>query len=442
MMMKKKLGTAIRLLLAPFLAFGVGLFRRRSFYQLNYTSGTTTWRECRMVLASLLRLEPIQNGKYISIFEKRIADLLGIRYAFSFSSGRMALYAILKALDIKDGDEVIVEGYTCVVVPAAIIYAGVKPVYVDISAKDYNIDVKKMETKITRKTKAIIAQHTYGNPANVATFKQICRRYNLFLIEDCAHTLGTSDKGSMLGTMGDVAFFSTDHTKFISTSVGGIAITNNEIIGKKLKEIYDDTPFLKKRHILKILLQLIMVNIFFTPHFYYLGKTLFSIYGALDLSFYMANYSEIKKPVTYPYPARMSNMQAKIGISQLNNLQQNINHRKAIYKKYQEMFKNFKLKHTSEAPLRVVLEVTNRDEWIKRLSPVLSVESWFDSCFQGKKDKLEEVFYRTGECPIAEGITKTNINFPTHLKIRAVDIDNMSRLLNQTLIKGIMNEIK
>jgi perosamine synthetase len=218
------------------LSIWVQLFKRRSLYQLNFTSGTTSWKECLMVILSLLRLEPIQNGKWIGIFEKKVTGLLGVRYAFTFSAGRMALYAILEALDIGDGDEVIIPGYTCVVVPAAIIYAGAKPVYVDISDEDHNIDVTKIEAKITGRTRAIIAQHTYGNPCNVGAIRQLCHRYNLALIEDCAHTLGTfTEEGNMLGTMGDAAFFSTDHTKFISTSVGGIVTTNDEAIGQKLK---------------------------------------------------------------------------------------------------------------------------------------------------------------------------------------------------------------
>jgi dTDP-4-amino-4,6-dideoxygalactose transaminase len=354
----------------------------------------------------------------------------------------MALYAILKVLNIGNGDEVIMPGYTCVVVPAAIIYAGAKPVYVDISEHDYNIDITKIEAKITDKTRAIIAQHTYGNLSYAATIKEICRRHNLFLIEDCAHTLDTSDKSNQLGKMGDAAFFSTDHTKYISTSVGGVAVTDNELIGQKLQSIYNATPFLGRWPILRILCQFIMFNVFFHPPFYFLGKHLANLYSALGLTFFMANYSEIKKPVSYPYPTRMSNIQAKIGISQIDNLQNNTEHRKAIYAKYKTLFHNFKLKNTSEAPLRFVLEVSNRDEWIKSMSTILSVESWFDSCAQGKKDKLEEIEYTNGECPVAEGVTKRIINFPTHLKVRPKDVDNIARKLNNSLISGIINEVR
>ena len=395
-----------------------------------------------MVLSSLLKLEPIQDGKWISAFEKKVTDLLGVRYAFTFSAGRMALYAILEALDIGDGDEVILPGYTCVVVPAAIIYAGANPVYVDVSEEDYNIDVTKIEAKITDKTRAIIMQHTYGNPSNAGAIRQICNRHNLVLIEDCAHTLGIFDRGGMLGTMGDVGFFSTDQTKFISTSVGGVATTDNELIGQRLKRVYENTPFLSKRDILRILFQFIAVNVSYHPQIRFLGRYLFTVYSLLGLTFFMTNYSEIKKPDSYPYPARMSNVQAKIGISQINNLSENIEHRNAIFLKYQEIFKDFKLKNTSDAPLRFVLEVSNRDEWIESLSPVLEVESWYDSCAQGKRENLEEIEYKNGECPVAEEVTKRIINFPTHLKVRPRDVDNITRGLKQSLLGGIINEVR
>jgi perosamine synthetase len=416
----------------------VQLFKRRSLYQLNFTSGTTTWKECLMVLLSLLKLEPIQDGKWISVFEKRIAGLLGVKYAFSFSAGRMALYSILKAVDIGEGDEVIIQGYTCVVVPAAIIYADAKPVYVDISRKDYNIDVDKIEAKITDKTRAIIGQHTYGNPCDLEAIRKICDQHNLVLIEDCAHLLGTSYKGSKLGAMGDAAFFSTDHTKFISTSVGGIAVTNNEFIGQSLKRIYDSTPFLSKRDILRILFQFVIVNVLYHPRISSVGRLFFDAYAFLGLTFFMSNYEEIKKPDSYPFPARMSNIQAKIGISQINNLKSNTQHRNNITEMYNEILGASGNKSTSNALLRYPLEVRNREEWIKSLSSVLQVESWFDSCAQGKRHNLWEIKYEDGDCPIAEDVTKRIINLPTHLKVKPKDVHKIASRLNESLLNGII----
>lgn len=417
--------------------FQVKFAQRKSLHQLNFTSGTTTWKECLIVMWSIIKMESLQKGNWIGIFERDITNLLGVRHVFTFSAGRMALYSILKALDIGEGDEVILPGYTCVVVPAAIIYAGARPVYIDISRRDYNLDADKIEAKITDKTRAIIAQHTYGIPCNLDAIKEICDRYKLFLIEDCAHLLGTSHKGKKLGTIGDVAFFSTDHTKFISTSVGGITVTNNDLVGQKLKNIYEDSPFLNKRDILKILSQFIIVNILYHPSIYFIGKYFSQVYNRLGWTFFMDNYDEIKKPSSYPYPARMSNLQAKIGCSQVKNLRKNLQHRNNIVKMYDKML-GVSTSSDFNALLRYPLEVTNREDWIKNLSPVLEVESWFDSPAQGKRRNLWEIRYRDGECPTAEEVTRRIINLPTHLKAKPEDVRKIASLLDEKLLNGIV----
>lgn len=103
---------------------------------------------------------------------------------FYFFKGRIALYAILKAMGVKAGDEVIIPGFTCVVVPNAVLYLGAKPVYVDIEAHTYNINTKRIEEKITEKTKAIIAQHTFGIPAEMDKILEIAKKHNLYVVED------------------------------------------------------------------------------------------------------------------------------------------------------------------------------------------------------------------------------------------------------------------
>jgi len=393
-----------------------------------------------MVLSSLLKAEPLQEGKWIGYFHNEITNLLDTRYAFTFAAGRMALYAILKALNINKDDEVILPGYTCVVVPAAIIMSGARPVYVDISREDYNIDANKIEAKITPKTKAIIAQHTYGSPCDLDAIRTICERYKLYLIEDCAHTIGTKYRGEKLGTIGDASFFSTDHTKYISTSIGGIAVTNNNSIGKRLSSVYSKTPFLNKNQILRILAQFIVVNLLYHPRFYFLGRALYYLYERARLPFFMGNYEEIKRPDNYPYPARLSNIQAKIGISQLKRLKQNTKHRRSIFARYQQVFSGFKIKNTSPSPLRFVFEVTNREEWIKRLSLLLKVETWFDSCAHGKYCSLSEIGYNHGSCPIAEEVTQRIINLPTHQKVRPQDVDEIASLLNNDFMREIVTE--
>src|SRR5512135_1616150 len=129
-------------------------------------------------------------------------EYLGLRL-FPFYKGRVALFAILKAMGVNTGDEVIVPGFTCVVVPNAVIYNRALPVFVDIDGATYNIDPGKIEAKITKKTRAIIVQHTFGVPAEMDGITEIAKAHNLFLIEDSCHTLGSRYKGKPVGAFGD-----------------------------------------------------------------------------------------------------------------------------------------------------------------------------------------------------------------------------------------------
>lgn len=146
------------------------------------------------------------SNQSIQKYEDMFKKFLNVSHASSFWKGRVALYAILKALGIGEGDEVLVEGFTCVVVPNAVIFAGAKPVYIAPDPKTYNMDVSQIETAITSKTKAIIVQHTFGLPADMDSILNIAKKYNLRVIEDCAPALGAIYKGRKVGTFGDAAF--------------------------------------------------------------------------------------------------------------------------------------------------------------------------------------------------------------------------------------------
>ncbi len=415
------------------------LWQRKSLFQLNFTAGTNSLGESLSVIISLLKLEPLRNGIWIDLFQKQLAGLLGVKYVFTFAAGRMALYAILKAMGIGKGDEVIIPGYTCVVVPTAIVLTGAKPVYVDISPKDYNMDVTQIEAKITPRTRAIIAQHTFGSPSNLEVITGLCHRYKLYLVEDCAHVMGDDGQGRMLGTAGDAAFFSTDHTKFISTSVGGIAVTDNPVIGARLKEIYDNTPFLKRSQILRILLQFMVTGLLCHPRIYYIGRAACYLYDKTGLPFFMGDYAEVKMPDSYPYPARLSNIQAKVGIAQLKKLKDNQEHRNLVFRKYRQLFDGVTIRNFSAYPLRFVLEVSNRERWAETLAPRVMVETWFDSPAHGKNSGLSEIFYNTGDCPVAEAVTGRIINLPTHPRVKPRDVDRMAALLTSELRDSIIN---
>lgn len=143
----------------------------------------------------------------MSDYQLNFAKQFSAAHAFAFWKGRVALYAILKAMGVGEGDEIILPGYSCVMDVNPIMYTGAKPVYVDIEPNLYNINLDLLEEKITERTKAIIALHTYGYPAEMDRLMEIANRHNIPVIEDCCLALGSKYKGKIVGTFGKAAYF-------------------------------------------------------------------------------------------------------------------------------------------------------------------------------------------------------------------------------------------
>jgi len=179
----------------------------------------------------------------IEEYHAQFAAWNGSAYAFSFMGGRVALSAIIYALGLRPGDEVILPGYTCVVVPNSFHYAGVKTVYGDIELGTYGLDAAQVEAKITPKTRAIMLHHLYGLVCrDYDEIVNIARQYNLFVIEDCAQSTGAEYKGRKVGNLGDVAFYSSERSKVFNTVQGGIAVTNDEELAARIRNYYEKAP--------------------------------------------------------------------------------------------------------------------------------------------------------------------------------------------------------
>jgi perosamine synthetase len=177
------------------------------------------------------------KGSYIQKFEQKFAEYIDIPHAVTVNNGTAALHLALLALDIKPGDEVIVPTFTYVASINAIAYMNAIPVFVD-SEKDYwQMDPKEIEKKITGKTRAILAVHLYGHPCNMDKLLQICNKYQLFLVEDCAEAIGSKYKGRYMGTFGDISAFSFFGNKTITTGEGGMIVTASEDLCNKAKLI-------------------------------------------------------------------------------------------------------------------------------------------------------------------------------------------------------------
>lgn len=177
----------------------------------------------------------LTNGKNTEKFEKSFAKYSKSKYATAVSNATSALHLSLISLGIKKGDEVIVPNITFLATANSILMAGATPVIVDVNSHDHNIDVNSIKDSITKKTKAIIPVHMAGKSCKIDDIMRLARKNNLFVIEDCAHAIGTKFKNQHVGTFGDVGCFSFYPTKNLTTLEGGMIITNSKKISENSK---------------------------------------------------------------------------------------------------------------------------------------------------------------------------------------------------------------
>ena len=175
------------------------------------------------------------KGKYINRFEESFATYLGSRNALSCSNGTVALHLPLLALNLQKDDEVLVPTFTYIATANAVRYCGAKPVLVDCLPDTWNIDPADMEKKITPKTKGVIPVHIYGNPCDMDAIMDISKKYSLFVVEDAAESHGAEYHGKKVGTIGDVGTFSFFGNKIITTGEGGMVVTNNDDLAEKMR---------------------------------------------------------------------------------------------------------------------------------------------------------------------------------------------------------------
>ena len=184
-------------------------------------------------------------GPTIYEFANLFSNYLGTKYALPVATGTAALHLALLALEIKPSDEVVVPALTFISPASMTAAIGAKPVFVDVAKDDFLIDQKKIEEKISKKTKAIIVVHLYGHPVVMEPILKLANKYNLKIIEDCAEALGAKYKGKFVGSYGDLACFSFYGNKFITTGEGGMLTTNNHRFFS-LAQLYCDHGMTKK----------------------------------------------------------------------------------------------------------------------------------------------------------------------------------------------------
>jgi dTDP-4-amino-4,6-dideoxygalactose transaminase len=349
----------------------------------------------------------------------------------------VALYAILKAMGISSNDEVIVPGFTCVVVPNAIMYALAKPVYVDIDKKNYNIDVDKIEEKITKNTKAIIAQHTFGIPANMDRIVEICKRYKLYLIEDACHALGSTYKGKELGTIGDAAFFSSQWSKPVTTGLGGWAVVNNNALIEKMDSVYSKFLTPSKKEELLIELQYKVYKYFLTPKLFWIAQSLYRKASKMGLTIGSSTNEELEYTKPQGFEKKMGDLQRKKLEEKLRDKDKVIRHRKRITEVYRyyfpEEYESLTDKDSKTVFLRFPLLVKDKEDTLKKAKEKkIELGDWFLSPLHPNLTGLDKAYYTQGLCPIAEDVCNHIINLPTHEKITVTEAEKIA-----TFVKNI-----
>ncbi len=376
----------------------------------------------------------LRVGKYTKEVEEWLQEFLSADHAFSVDSGRSALLLSLKSIGVKEGDEVILPGYTCVVVTNAIRYLGAVPVYVDVG-DDLNVIVSEIEQKITTKTKALVVQHTFGVAADLDAIVEIAGEKNIKIIEDCAHSLGGEYHERKLGTFGDIGFFSFGSNKIISSVRGGAVVTNSDKIAKNLEE---QIAKLKKQKLSELLRHLLHFPLFFIskPMYNFGGKIILGCAKKIKLLPNIISKKEKRGVIDNFYPSLFSNSLARITLSQLQNLAKNIKHRERIAKHYREELKS-KIEYQEGEEGRVWLYYTiftkDHDALASALKKqgVIAGTDWSGSVIVPKDIDLTKTNYQPGTCPNAEKISFQVLNLPTNLNIDIRKADKIVKIVNE-----------
>lgn len=174
-------------------------------------------------------------GSYVPAFEKKFAEYCDAKYGVAVCNGTVALHLALAALGIGKGDEVIIPSFTMIATAFAICYTGALPVFVDAEARTWNIDVRRIEAKITKRTKAIIPVHIFGNPCDMGALRDIAQKNDIHIVEDAAEAHGALFDGSKVGSFSSIAAFSFFANKNVTTGEGGMVVTSSEALYEKCR---------------------------------------------------------------------------------------------------------------------------------------------------------------------------------------------------------------
>lgn len=382
-------------------------------------------------------------------YKKAIAKYLNVDLAqiSLYWRGRVGLYCILKALDIRPGDEVILPAFTCVVVPSAIKYLGAKPIYTSIDPSTYNIDIQKLEKHITSKTKVILAQNTFGLTADLDPILAIAKKYGIKVIEDCAHGFGGTYKGRKNGTSATAAFFSSQWNKPFSTGIGGIVLCNDLDLAKKIQTIHASCtrPSLKDETMLAF--QIFIKKNILKPSIYWIALKVYrwaSQRGFISGSSDAGELENAEMPSNYLKSG--ADIQAKKGLDAIQYFDKNLAHRKAIATLYNNAFTKLEItpvfcpEYATHTFIKYPFLVKDQNKFLKLAQQnQIPLGDWLNSPIHPIRENLERWNYHQGSFPLAEKIGYHILNLPTDESISTSEAKRIIQFLEKNKNEIVRN---
>jgi len=362
----------------------------------------------------------------IDMYKDIIANYLQVEpdKIFFYWKGRVALYALLKAIDLGYKDEIIIPGFTCIVVPNAIKYVNAIPIYVDIEKSSLNTTLEKIKKKVNNNTKVIILQNTFGLSANIDEIVSFARLNGIYTIEDCAHGFGGTFKGKPNGTFADASFFSTQWNKPFSTGLGGFLVINNKALLPKVIEFEKQVknPNIKDKIGLAILL--FLRNKIVKSSTFWKLRRLYRFLSKHNLVIGSSSYEELDSfKMPRNYLKKMAKLQYDYGVKSIKSLTDDIKIRKkngVIYTEYLKSKGKYYVDekfHQNHSFLKYPVLVKNRLFFEKEAEKnKIELGDWFISPLHPVREGFEKWDLDVKSVPTAYEISKHIINLPTNLK--------------------------
>jgi len=338
-----------------------------------------------------------------------------------FWKGRIALYAILEALGIGEGAEVLLPAFTCVVVPNAILYRGARPVYHEIEPATLHVDLSRLSERATGRTRVLLAQNTFGLAPPMEELREFAKARGLVLVEDCAHGFGGTYRGEKNGTAADVSFFSTQWNKPYSTGLGGIAVTRDPGIAAELRRIESlaENPTPREDAMLAALLK--VRKIFSRPEVFTLAASAYRALGRVGLVVGSSDAGETAgtaKPARFV--KRLTATQAAAGLRELARIDAYTAHRRSIAEIYDAALGRLGIARPMEPAglrhtyLKYPVFVRERDRFVSEAaSRGIAISDWFRSPIHPVTIGWEKWDYSAGSNPVAEEKSASIVNLPT-----------------------------